>query len=90
MYSDDADSNSAGRSKFRGVKQKFFEKCNIKDWNGEFIILELNHKDGDNSNHKLENLELLCPNCHSQTPTFKAKNIKLKNAERKNGGTHSR
>jgi len=32
----------------------------------------------------------LCPNCHSQTPTFKAKNIKLKNAERKNGGTHSR
>jgi len=66
-----------------GYKKHICEKCYRKTWNGLKITLELNHKDGDNSNHKLENLELLCPNCHSQTPTFKGKNKKLKNEQRK-------
>ncbi len=30
----------------------------------------LHHKDGDHSNHRLDNLELLCPNCHSVTPSY--------------------
>ena len=55
--------------------------CGISEWKGERIGLELNHIDGDNSNHSLENLELLCPNCHSQTPTYRSKKIKLKNGE---------
>lgn len=48
-------------------------ECGIDEWRGRPISFELNHKDGDNSNHKLENLELLCPNCHSQTETFRNK-----------------
>lgn len=56
-----------------GYKKYECEKCHVVDWNGEHLTLEMNHKDGDNSNHRLENLELLCPNCHSQTPTFKNK-----------------
>ena len=37
---------------------------------GQPINLEIHHKDGDRTNNSLENLQLLCPNCHSYTPTF--------------------
>jgi hypothetical protein len=54
-------------------------RCGIRDWNNENITLEVEHKDGDNWNNKKDNLELLCPNCHSQTSTFrKRKNIIIK------------
>jgi hypothetical protein len=56
-----------------GYKLYKCEKCNISDWNNSYIQLELDHIDGDSSNNELKNLELLCPNCHSQTPTFKNK-----------------
>lgn len=45
-------------------------KCLIKDWNGIRLVLQLDHIDGDRLNNVLSNLRLLCPNCHSQTPTF--------------------
>jgi len=48
--------------------------CKIEEWNGEKLVMELEHKDGNSSNNDLKNLELLCPNCHSQTSTFKNKN----------------
>jgi len=48
--------------------------CSISKWNDQKITLELDHIDGKHSNNTLENLRLLCPNCHSQTPTYKAKN----------------
>jgi len=54
-------------------------RCGIINWNNENITLEIEHKDGDNWNNKKDNLELLCPNCHSQTSTFrKRKNIRVK------------
>ena len=56
-----------------GYKKYQCECCGITDWNGKRISLELNHKDGNNSNHSLNNLELLCPNCHSQTHSFRNK-----------------
>jgi hypothetical protein len=45
-------------------------------WNGKELQLELHHVDGNRNNHSLDNLMLLCPNCHSQTDTFRARNIK--------------
>jgi 5-methylcytosine-specific restriction endonuclease McrA len=48
--------------------------CGINDWNGKSINLELDHIDGNRQNHTLRNLRLLCPNCHSQTDTYRAKN----------------
>jgi hypothetical protein len=48
--------------------------CAISEWNGKQITLEVNHIDGDALNNCLENLEFVCPNCHSQTDTFRAKN----------------
>ena len=48
--------------------------CGISEWNGKSIVLEAEHKDGDSTNNKLENLCLVCPNCHSQTDTYKGRN----------------
>jgi len=45
--------------------------CKLKEWLGKPITLELEHIDGDNRNNTLNNLTLLCPNCHSQTPTWR-------------------
>jgi 5-methylcytosine-specific restriction endonuclease McrA len=50
--------------------------CGIDDWLGKPISLELEHKDGNHYNNLRDNLEALCPNCHSQTPTFRGRNIK--------------
>ena len=51
--------------------------CGINSWNNKKIVLELDHKDGNNKNNRIENLRLLCPNCHSQTKNFRSKNIKI-------------
>jgi len=53
----------------RGVPYECAE-CHIKEWNGKPISLQLHHIDGDHLNNELTNLQLLCPNCHSQTDTY--------------------
>lgn len=58
-----------------GVFSYKCQKCGLTEWNGVPIPLELEHKDGNSSNHKLDNLELLCPNCHALTDTYRGKNI---------------
>lgn len=58
-----------------GLKQNICEECGISEWQGKSLKCELDHIDGDRTNHRLENLRILCPNCHSQTSTFRAKNI---------------
>lgn len=52
-------------------------RCKLTEWLGQPITLELEHKDGVNSNNDPGNLELLCPNCHSQTPTWRRKKAAL-------------
>jgi Zn finger protein HypA/HybF involved in hydrogenase expression len=48
--------------------------CGITEWNKKSIVMELEHIDGNSANNSLENLSLICPNCHSQTSTYKGKN----------------
>jgi hypothetical protein len=54
-----------------GLKKNECEICGIFDWLGEPIQCELDHIDGDRTNHRLLNLRVICPNCHSQTETFR-------------------
>lgn len=60
------------------------EGCGISSWNGKPIQLQVHHKDGDHFNNELDNIMLLCPNCHSQTDTYTGKNRKNK------GGVHKK
>ena len=60
----------------RGIKQNTCEKCGITKWQDKPLNMELHHLDGNRTNHHISNLMLLCPNCHSQTDTFRAKNRK--------------
>jgi 5-methylcytosine-specific restriction endonuclease McrA len=60
-------------------------ECGITDlWNGKSLSLELDHINGDKHNNTRENLRYLCPNCHSQTNTFRVKNYNpIKSTKRK-------
>lgn len=49
-------------------------RCGLSEWLGEPLVIEVDHIDGDNQNNQRENLRGLCPNCHSQTPTWKTGN----------------
>lgn len=70
---------STSSLKKRLLKAKLLEykcnRCSIFEWQGEKLSLQLEHKNGINTDNRLENLCLLCPNCHSQTNTFAGKNI---------------
>ena len=54
------------RKLFReGIKKEACELCGAASWMGKRLPLELHHKDGNGFNNNLENLQILCPNCHS-------------------------
>lgn len=59
-----------------GYKEYRCEKCGIKEWNGEPISLQIHHIDGNHYNWDVENLMVLCPNCHSQTDNYCGKAVK--------------
>ena len=56
-----------------GLKERKCEVCGIKTWQNKPITLELHHINGDHYDNRLENLQILCPNCHSQTGNFRGK-----------------
>jgi Zn finger protein HypA/HybF involved in hydrogenase expression len=66
------------RLKNRLVREGYMQcrcsHCNSTEWLGNPIPLELDHIDGNSSNNALQNLRLLCPNCHALTPTYRGKN----------------
>ena len=67
------------------LTQKFGHKChicNISDWQGKPLLMVLDHVDGNSENWSLANLRLICSNCDSQLPTYKARNT--------GNGRHSR
>lgn len=53
-----------------GVKEYKCECCGINEWNGKQIKLQLHHKNGKHSDNRKENLQILCPNCHTQTENW--------------------
>ncbi len=57
-----------------GLKANRCERCGIDRWLGEPITMSLHHINGDRLDNRVENLQLLCANCHSQTDTFSGRN----------------
>ena len=50
--------------------------CGLSEWNSKPIPLIADHIDGDSSNHRVDNIRLICPNCDAQQPTYKTRNSK--------------
>jgi DNA-binding CsgD family transcriptional regulator len=57
-----------------GLKCNACEQCGLIDWLGQPITLALHHVNGERTDNRLENLMLLCPNCHSQTDNYAGRN----------------
>ena len=55
------------------LKQSVCKACGLNEWQGKELTLELDHENGINNDNRLHNLRFLCPNCHSQTPTFRGR-----------------
>lgn len=65
-----------------GLKAGRCELCGLVEWQGLPLSLELHHVNGDPCDDRLENLQVLCPNCHSQTDTWGGR-AKVLNAQRR-------
>ena len=50
--------------------------CGLSAWRGRPLSIQIDHINGIRDDHRVENLRMLCPNCHSQTETFAGNNIK--------------
>ena len=69
--------NNTLRKYLKEVKGYVCAECGVTDtYNGKPITLQVDHIDGNSDNNLPSNLRLLCPNCHSQTPTWVSRNKK--------------
>ena len=85
MFSKNSTSNR-NHIKNRIIKENLMKyecECgNTGEWKGKKLVLQLEHKNGDTLDNRLENLTFLCPNCHSQTSTFSGRNAKKQKKEK--------
>ena len=66
--------NLKGRLVGAGLLKPACGICGLREWRGTPLTLQLHHVNGDRVDNRLENLTLLCPNCHSQTDTWSGRN----------------
>lgn len=73
-YLDNSKKITSAKLKEKLLKENLIENkcaiCGLTEWQNKPIVLQLHHIDGNNQNNSLPNLQLLCPNCHSQTDTY--------------------
>lgn len=55
-------------------------RCGTNEWRGRRLSLALHHINGNNGDHRLDNLLLLCPNCHSQTENYGGRNARRRSS----------
>ena len=66
-----------------GYKEHKCEVCGNTEWNGKPIPLELHHLNGDKMDNRIENLQIICPNCHAFTENYSGKNAKRPKSKNK-------
>lgn len=59
-----------------GILRNVCDECGLSEWRGRALSIQVDHVNGIRNDHRLENLRMLCPNCHSQTDTYAARNRK--------------
>ena len=59
-----------------GILKNRCDWCGLDSWRGLPISIQIDHINGKGDDHRVENLRMLCPNCHSQTETYGGKNLK--------------
>lgn len=59
-----------------GIFANSCQACGLAEWQGRALSMHLDHINGIKDDNRLENLRMLCPNCHSQTPTYGGRNVK--------------
>lgn len=65
-----------------GLKEQRCEACGLTEWRGRPVPLELDHINGIHDDHRLQNLRLLCPNCHALTATYRGRNKRRRACKR--------
>ena len=70
------------KTHYLGLRKKSYQCdiCGISMWNDLPIVLHLDHINGIKTDNRIQNLRLLCPNCDSQMPTYRGKNIKIRHS----------
>jgi Zn finger protein HypA/HybF involved in hydrogenase expression len=63
------------------LENKCYECGLMPEWNGKNLSIQLDHKNGINNDHRLKNLRMLCPNCHSQTDNYAGRNMKRRHMD---------
>lgn len=69
----DRSSISRAVKKFKILDMNICSSCHLTNWLGNDITLDVDHINGDHRNNEISNLRMLCPNCHSQTSTYKTR-----------------
>lgn len=61
-----------------GLLENRCQECGLSEWRGKPLSVHIDHINGIPNDHRLENLRMLCPNCHSQTHTYGGRNVRRK------------
>lgn len=72
--------NDSNKLRIRLIKENILEakcyECGLTEWRGKSLSFDLEHKNGNRFDNRIDNLTILCPNCHSQTATYRGRNKK--------------